>query len=52
MAIRSLYRQREVCVRVNVKQSKLFHVGVDLWKGCVLLPLRFIIYMNWMDKLS
>ena len=27
-------------------------VGVGFRQGCVLSPLFFIIYMNWMDKLS
>ena len=52
MAIELLYCQPEVCVHVNGKQSKLFHVSVSLQQGCGLSPLRFIIYMNWMDKLS
>ena len=52
MAVKSLYCQPEICVCVNGKQSKLFHVGVGHRQGCVLSPLRFIIYMNWMDKLS
>ena len=52
MAITSLYCQPEVCVCVNGKQSKLFHVAVGLRQGCVLSPLLFIIYMNWMDKFS
>ena len=52
MAIKSLYCQLEVCVRVNGKQSKLFHVGVGFRQRCVLSPFLFIIYMNWMDKLS
>ena len=26
-----------------------FHVGVELWHGCVLF-LFFIVYMNWIDK--
>ena len=51
MAIKSLYCQPEVCVRVNGKQPKSFHVGVGLRQGCVLSLLLFIIYMNWMDKL-
>ena len=42
----------EICVRVNGKQSKPFHVGVGLRQGCVLSPLLFIVYMNWIDKCS
>ena len=52
MAIKSLYCQPEVCVLVNSKQSKSFRVGVCLRQGRVLSLLLFIIYMNWMDKLS
>ena len=52
MAVKSLYCQPEVCVRVNGKQSKSFHEGVSLRQGCVLSSLLFIIYVNWMDKLS
>ena len=52
MTIKPLYCQPEVCVRENGKQSNSFHVGVGLRQGCVLSPLLFIIYMNWMDKLS
>ena len=37
---------------VNGKQSKPFHVGVDLRKGCALSPLLFIVDMNWIDKCS
>ena len=48
----SLYCRSEVCVRVNGKQLKLFHVGAGLRQGCVLLPLLFIVYMNWIDKCS
>ena len=51
-AIKSFYCRPEVCVGVNGKQSKLFHVGVGLWQGCVLSPLLFIVYMNWIDKCS
>ena len=51
-AIKSLYCRPEVCVRANGKQSKLFHVGVGLRQGCVLSPLLFIVYMNWIDKCS
>ena len=52
MAIKSLYSQPEVCVRVNGKQTKSFHVDVGLRQTFALSPLLFIIYMNWMDKLS
>ena len=51
-AIKSFYCRPEVCVRVNGKQSKPFHVGVRLRQGCVLSPLLFIVYMNWIDKCS
>ena len=51
-AIKSFYCRLEVCVRVNGKQSKPFHVGVGLRQGCVLSPLLFIVYMNWIDKCS
>ena len=52
MAIKSLYCQPEVCSRVNGTQSKSFHVGVGLGQECASSPLLFIIYTNWMDKLS
>ena len=48
----SFYCQPEVCVRVNRMQSKPFHVGVGLRQGCVLSPLLFITYMNWIDRRS
>ena len=51
-AIKSFYCRPEVCVRVNGKQSKPFHVGVGLLQGCVLSPLLFIVYMNWIEKCS
>ena len=51
-AIKSFYCRPEVCVRINGKQSKPFHVGVGLRRGCVLSPLLFIVYMNWIDKYS
>ena len=50
--IKSFYCRPEVCVRVNGKQSKLLHVSIRLWQGCVLSPLLFIVYMNWIDKCS
>ena len=52
MAIKLLYCQLEIWVRVNGKQSKSFHVEVGLRQGCVLSLLLFIIYMNCIDKLS
>ena len=51
-AIKSFYCRLEVCVRINGKQSKPFHVGVGLRQECVLSPLLFIVYMNWIDKCS
>ena len=51
-AIKSFHRRREVCVRVNGKQSKPFRVSVGLRQGCVLPPLLFIVYMNWIGKCS
>ena len=51
-AIKSFYCRPEVCVRVNGKQSKSFQVSVGLRQGCVLSPLLFIVYMNWIDKCS
>ena len=50
--MKSFYCRPEVCVRVNGKQSKPFHAGVGLRQGCVLPPLLFIVYMNWIDKYS
>jgi len=50
ITFKSFYCQSEVCV--NGKQLKPFHVGVGLGQGCILSPLLFIIYMNWIDKRS
>jgi len=52
LAIKSFYCTLEVCVHVNGKQSKPFHVGVGLRQGCVVSPLVFIINLNWIDKRS
>ena len=49
-AIKSLYKQSEVCVHVNGIKTKLFNVSVRLGQGCVLSPLLFIIYMDKIDK--
>ena len=51
-AIKSLYCRPEVCVWVNGKQAKPFHVCVGLWQRCVLSPLIIIVCMNWIDKCS
>ena len=51
-AIKSFYCRPEVCVRVNCKQSKPFHVGVGLRQVCVSSSFLFIAYMNWIDKCS
>ena len=50
-ATKSFYCRPVVRVRVNGQQSK-FHVGVGLLQGCVLSPLLFIVYMNWINKCS
>ena len=49
-AIKSLYKQSEVCVRVNGMKTKPFNGSVELQQGCTLSPLLFIIYMNKIDK--
>ena len=51
-AIKSFYCRPEVCVRVNGKQLKPFHVGVGLWQACVLSPLLVTVYINCIDKCS
>ena len=51
-AIKSLYKQSEVFVRVNGMKTKPFNVSVGLRQGCVLSPLLFIIYMDRIDKNS
>ena len=51
-SIMSCYCRPEVCVRINGKQSKPFHVGIELRQGCILSPLLFIVYMNWIEKSS
>jgi len=44
-AVRSLYSGSKVHVRVD-------GVGVGLGQGCVLSPLLFLGYVNWMDSRS
>ena len=43
-AMKSLYKQSEVCVHVNDIKTKPFSVSVGLRQGFVLSPLLFIIY--------
>ena len=50
--IKPFYCRPEVCVRVNGKQSKPIHEGVGLRQGCVLSPLLFFVYMNWIEICS
>ena len=45
-AIKSLYMQFEVCVRVNSATTKSFRVSVGLRQGCSLSPILFLIYMD------
>ena len=49
-AIKSLYKQSEVCARVNGIKTKPFSVSVELRQGCVLSGLLFIIYIDKIDR--
>ena len=49
-AIKSLYKQSKVCVRVNRMKTKPFSVRVGPRQGCVLSPLPFITYMDKIDR--
>ena len=51
-AIKSFYKQSEVCVRVNGMKTKPFNVSVGLRQGCVLSPFLCITYMDKIDKNS
>jgi len=48
LAVKSLYSCSKVCVRVGGVESQPFTVSVGLLV-CVLSPLLFIVYMNWID---
>ena len=48
-AMKSLYKQSEVCVHVNGMKTKPFSASVGLQQGYVL-SLLFIIYMDKIDR--
>ena len=41
MAIKLLNRQPKICVRVNGKQLKSYHVGIGCWQEFVLSHFFF-----------
>ena len=49
-AIRSLYDDCKIHVRINGSKSGLFGLRVGLWQGCVLSPLLFIIFMDRISR--
>ena len=49
-AIKSLYKQSEVCVLANGMKTKPFSVIVGLRQGCTLSPLLFIINTDKIDR--
>ena len=51
-AIKSFYCRPKVCVWVNGKQSKPFHVGVGLRQGCVLSPFHCLHELDGQMQLS
>ncbi|KAL0274579.1 UNVERIFIED_CONTAM: hypothetical protein PYX00_002680 [Menopon gallinae] len=51
-AVRSLYEDCRSCVRINGATSETFRVAVGLRQGCMLSPLLFITYMDWMLRRS
>jgi hypothetical protein len=51
-AIKSLYENCSCCVRINGAKSNPFTVSIGLRQGCVLSPLLFIIYMDWIARRS
>ena len=50
--VKSFYCLPVVCVRVNGKRAKPFHVCIGLRRGWVFSPLFFIVNMYWIDKCS
>jgi len=52
LAFKSFYSCSEVCVRANSNKSQPLTVGIGLRQWCVLLPLFFIVHMNWVDSHS
>ena len=51
-AIKSLFMDSEVCVRVNSATTKPFRVSVGLRQGRSLSPILFLIYMDRIVKKS
>ena len=49
-AIKLLYMQSEVCVRVNSATTKPFKVNVELLQGYSLSPIMFLISMDRIVK--
>ncbi|KAL0269079.1 UNVERIFIED_CONTAM: hypothetical protein PYX00_006914 [Menopon gallinae] len=50
--VRSLYEDCGCCVRINGVTSESFRVAVGIHQGCMLSPLLFITYMDWLLRRS
>ena len=51
-AMKSFCCDRRFVLGLMTSNQKPFVDGVGLRQGCVLSPLLFIVYMNWIDKCS